>query len=254
MRISRTVLAAWSSSFALLLIGVHAWASSLDERFTEANRLYREGKFDKAASAYQALVSGGIASSSLFYNLGNATVKTGEFAKAVLAYERSLRENPRDPEARANLEYTRGLLSDRVEDPGVLALVERFSPTQWLSWRENLWGFVLCYWAGALLGVVGIVLRRRWKGILVAAFVLLGVAIPLGAVLFLRSGLWAQPRAIVMAKEAEVRYGPVLGESTAFTLHEGSKVRVLRSAGDWVQILFAKGKVGWVPAEAIEKI
>ena len=226
----------------------------LQKDFRAANKLYHDGKFADASKAYQKIVAGGCASACLFYNLGDAYVKTGELGKAVLSYERALREDPRDPEAKANLDYVRGLLSDRSEEGGIMDLVQKFSPSQWISWRENTWGFVLLYWIGIVVAMVGIFMRRGRKGVFTGASVFLGLALVLATTLFLRSSLWADPQAIVMAKEAEVRYGPVLGESTAFTLHEGSKVRVLRSAGDWVQILFAKGKVGWLPSEMLERI
>ncbi len=220
-----------------------------NKAFANGNKLYREGKYEEATKAYQKLLDEGFAASSLFYNLGNAYVKTGELSKAVLSYERALRENPRDPEVKANLEFTRGLLADRADEGGLQVLLSQISPLQWLSWRENSWGFLVFYWIGVVLGVAGILIRRGKKQILVVTAVLLGITLFLGAMLFFRSPLWADPQAIVMPKEVEVRYGPVLGESAAFTLHEGSKVRVLRSTQEWSQIYFAKGKVGWVPSE-----
>ncbi len=254
-------------SLFLAAVGTSA-QMSVEESFKTANKLYREGKFKEAMESYQQIIAQGNVSSSIYYNLGNAYVKTGETGKAILSYERALQENPRDPEVRANLEYVRGLLFDRTEDSSLGTLFEKFSPTQWFSWRENLWSFVVFYWAGALIGLIAILTRRKFakensvesggknpKEILVVtASVLLGASLLLGAMLFLRSPLWTHPRAVIVAKEVEVRYGPVLGESTAFTLHEGSKVKVLRSTGDWVQILFAKGKVGWVMLESLEKI
>lgn len=229
-------------------------AGSATEAFAQANALYRDGKYAEAAAAYRKILDEGTVSSALYYNLGNACVKNGDLGHAILAYERSLKEDPRDPEARANLQYARSLLPDKTEENGLLALLGQIAPGKWLSWRENVWAFAGFYWIGALFGVAGILLRRKWKGPLFLSFALLGVALVLGLILFFRSTLWADPRAVVLSKELEVRYGPVMGESTAFTLHEGSIVRVLKTAGEWEQIHFAKGKIGWVTADALEKI
>ena len=246
-------LVAGSTAWTMIVASVGS-AGTTQDAFTCANKLYRDGKYTQAVSAYQKILAEGIASPSLFYNLGNAYAKAGEVGKAVLAYERALREDPRDPETRANLQYVRSLLSDKTEEGGLQAVLGQIAPGQWLSYRENVWGFAVFYWFGAIVSVAGILLRRRWKGVLVGSFVLLGIALLLGTVLFFRSPLWADPKAIVLAKEVEVRYGPVLGESAAFTLHEGSMVRILRTEKDWDQILFAKGKVGWVTADSLEKI
>ncbi len=242
--------------FLLLMLAavLPAVAQDAPGDFAAANKLYRDGNFKEAAVGYSQIMSRGVVSESLFYNLGNAYVKSGELGRAVLAYERALKQNPRDPEVRANLDYTRSCLEDKTEDNTLVALLEKLSPARWISWRENVWAFCILYWSGTILALAGYGIRRRWRGLLAGGLLLLGLSCLLGTALFFRSPLWASPRAIVLAKDVEVRYGPVLAESTAFTLHEGSKVRILRSAEDWNQIAFAKGKVGWIPAEAAEKI
>jgi tetratricopeptide (TPR) repeat protein len=229
-------------------------APPVEEVFAKANQMYQKGEFGQAAQAYEEIAEQGIVSSSLYYNLGNAYVKTGEIGPAVLAYARALRENPRDPEAQANYQYAKGLLADRIEDSPLNAILGQVSPSQWLSWRENVWAFCVLYWVGTLFGILAVVLRRRWRSGLTVALSVSVIALSLGLSLFFRSRLWSDPEAIVMAREVEVRYGPVMGESTAFTLHEGSQVKVLRAKGEWNQINFAKGKVGWVPSNTLEII
>src|SRR5438874_1991601 len=58
--------------------------------FTKANQEYAQGNFAEAISGYEALVGAGQWSANLFYDLGNAYFRVGDFGHAVLNYERAL--------------------------------------------------------------------------------------------------------------------------------------------------------------------
>src|SRR5919197_1709802 len=71
--------------------------------FTKATQEYAQGHFKEAISGYEALVRAGQLSANLFYDLGNAYFRTGDFGRAILNYERALALEPHHPEAQANL-------------------------------------------------------------------------------------------------------------------------------------------------------
>ena len=60
--------------------------------------------------------------------------------------------------------------------------------------------------------------------------------------------------AIVLAKEAEVHYGPSIHDQVAFRLGEGLKVYVLDSRKDWSRILLNNGESGWVKNKEIAEV
>lgn len=63
----------------------------------QASALYKNGDFDKAASAY-----GGVAGDD--YNRGNALARAGKLREAVAAYDAALKANPADADAAYNRE------------------------------------------------------------------------------------------------------------------------------------------------------
>src|SRR5438552_9824231 len=75
--------------------------------FTKANQEYAQGNFAEAISGYEALVGAGQWSANLFYDLGNAYFRVGDFGHAVLNYERALALERHHPEAIANLQIAR---------------------------------------------------------------------------------------------------------------------------------------------------
>ena len=185
--------------------------------------------------------------------------RQGNLGEAVLNYERAARLDPANDDIRANLALVNQRLLDRIEPMPRFWLLSTFDWWMGLIPRGLLVGMVAgCY---LLLGatLVMIVLRRPagWRGMLVRTAYAAGVAtVVLGATLLLReTGVTEPEEAVVMAAEASVLNAPSEeGGLTVFTLHEGTKVRIDRRAGDWVEIVLADGKVGWLPAEMVEVI
>src|SRR3954471_10060416 len=93
---------------AVLISCLHhgLWAADQDE-FAKANQAYAEARYDEAAAGYQELVRSGNWNATVFYNLGNAQYRLGNFGQAILNYERALALDPRHPEADANLRLAR---------------------------------------------------------------------------------------------------------------------------------------------------
>src|SRR3989338_6444849 len=81
-------------------------------QFTLGNVAYKSGDYPKAIEAYEGILSRQIESGALYYNLGNCYVKTNHVGKAVLNYERAKRLIPRDSQLEFNLRYARGLMKE----------------------------------------------------------------------------------------------------------------------------------------------
>src|SRR5437660_6059896 len=99
-----------SACFIAILCSAVSAASSFaqaDGDFTKANQEYAQGHFKEAISGYEALVRTGQWSANLFYDLGNAYFRVGDFGRAILNYEHALALERHHPEATANLQITR---------------------------------------------------------------------------------------------------------------------------------------------------
>src|SRR5580765_1961801 len=72
-------------------------AENLATAFDQANRLYEQGKYAMAATAYEKLLQSEPASPALYFNLGNAWFKAGQSGRAIAAYRQAEMLAPRDP-------------------------------------------------------------------------------------------------------------------------------------------------------------
>src|SRR5712671_4513510 len=208
----------------LVLIACCFWAScshaaDVATAFDSANKLYEQGKFGEAASAYETIVRSNGGSAALYFNLGNAFFKSGQMGRALAAYQKAELITPRDPDVRANLQFTRRQAQGPTLAPsfarrwlGKLSLNEWTLFTAAVIW---LWLLLLALlqWRPAL--------KRPMRGWVIvlgigAAFLSGGLA----TVFYENS--YARV-AIVVARDAAVRNGPLEESSSAFTVHDGAE-------------------------------
>lgn len=86
-------------------------------RFNLADGLYKNGKFDEAATLYRSLgenAASPLADASRF-NLGNALYQKQDYRGAIQAYRDALRLKPDDPDTRRNLELALRALREQQE-------------------------------------------------------------------------------------------------------------------------------------------
>jgi tetratricopeptide (TPR) repeat protein len=226
---------------------MHLSAALSAAAFDSANKLYEEGKFAEAASAYDTLAKSGQYSAALYFNLGNAFFKSGQIGRAIAAYRQAEQLTPRDPDLRANLQFAR----NQTPSPTLL-------PTRWQRWLGRL---TLNEWtllAAAALWLWLLVLAvRQWRPALnpVLRLYVLTLAILAGLLCACAAASLRETRftrtAIVITREAAVRYGPLAESPTAFTVHDGAELRVLDQKDDWLQVSTDLRRVGWLRRDQV---
>ncbi|MBA4146854.1 MAG: tetratricopeptide repeat protein [Verrucomicrobia bacterium] len=216
--------------------------------FIAANDLYEQQNFSEAASAYKSLVESGTVTPNIFFNLGNAHFKSGEFGKAIAAYRAAQNLTPRDPDIRANLRFAR----DKAQNAGASAAQEswlnRLTANEWILLASV--PFWLCF---ILLAFAQI--RRDWQKIVRSyATILGGLALVFGICAAVAAQHDAHQAAVVTSVEAVVRHGPFAESQTAFTLRDGAELTVLDQRENWIQVSAGPNRIGWVRAAQVTVI
>jgi tetratricopeptide (TPR) repeat protein len=234
----------------LSLASSAARADSSPAAFDQANKLYEEGHFTDAAAAYEKMTQAGPVSAAIYFNLGNAWFKAGQLGRAICAYRRAQELAPRDPDVRANLQFTRN-------QPGLGA--PALPGSRWTRWVALL---TLNEWTGLASAFVALfftVLTARqiwpaWKksgaGLAAAlAVACAGWLLGLGLALDARYG--AQ-YAVVTVPEAVVRRGTFQESPSVFTLHDGAELLVLDRKDPWLDVADGAGHSGWLPQNEVQ--
>lgn len=248
-------LALWVFLFGVGTLSLEASVATPDiEKFEAANRHYEKGDYRAAASIYRELSVDYPQSPVFYFNLGNSLYRLGERGPALLAYERARMISPRNPDIAHNLKHVRDRLEYYVEDKRNWYLRAADSFLERFTEREAALVLLAVYFVFAASWAWMLFLKPRetwgWRRKVIGGILVLAAAFFLAK--HFQSSVIRD--AVVMKKEAEVRYGPAAHDRVAFRLGEGLKVDVIDSRQDWSRILLVNGETGWIKNEDIEKV
>lgn len=224
----------------------------------EGDSAYMRNDYASAIQIYENLLKNGEAA-EVYYNLGNSYYKADDIAKAILNYERALLLQPGNADIRANLEIARSKTIDKV-----IPVPEIF----FVAWTKSLINS-LSVDAWAKLGVVFFILLLVSLYLFFFSKQITGKKTGfIGGIVFLalvvlsnvfaaqqKNELTDRNAAIVLSPSVTVRSTPSESGTSLFILHEGRKVEIKdNTMREWKEIRLEDGKVGWVPASAVEVI
>ncbi len=240
-----------ASSLLLLVASLFLLTSGKMARADEpvtidaANRAFGEGRFSEAATGLEQLVRSDGFSAPLLFDLGNARLREGKPARAIVAYERALLLAPHDPAIEANLALARADVG-APEDSGILLRSVRSVSTSAWAWiaASGFWLMV------GGLGAAAFSKRRRPLWAAVAASAAVTAATAFGALAVEHSDL---DRAIVL-EAAPVRVSPFETAQSDFSLSPGTAVEAGRTRDAYVFVRDRGGRSGWVERTQVEPI
>jgi tetratricopeptide (TPR) repeat protein len=237
---------------------VAAQAQIVDSIWANANDLYAAGNYQEAATHYHMIEASGEVSADLFYNLGSAYFKQNTLSKAIIYYERALKLHPEDGDIAHNLAIANALTVDKIEpvpeffvSTWIKNIRSAASTDTWAWLSIALFTFALL-WLGLFFFARNIVLRK-FSFILSILFFLLSLN---GGVFayYQKKALHDTVSAIITPAVITVKSSPDTAGKDLFILHEGTKVTVLETLGEWQRVRLADGKQGWIFKYAAEII
>ena len=214
-----------------------------DDLFAKANTEFAAGNFKAAIADYEAVVGSGAWSANLFYDLGNAYFRDGDFGRAILNYDRALRLDRHHPEADANLRIARDQTRSLELTPSALERYLNFGTANFFAIAA-----AISFW----LTIILLILRPGRVLWAVAGIFL--TAICGFAAYKSENGTHGQGVAIVIAENTEARVATVDSARSVLALPAGSEVLILQERGDWNYAALPNDQRGWIAANAVEKV
>ncbi len=224
--------------------------------FSQANAQYAEGNYAEAAAQYEQVIAEQ-PSAEAYYNLGNAYFKQGELAQAILAYERALRIEPSYKDAKHNLLFAQSRIVDNIED------TQSFFLSNWLkairnALNQQTWmilsiALFICMLIGFFLFAFSQMVWVRKTAFytsLVALLISLVACINAGS---LHHRDTKRAEAIITQGIVNAKSSPDRSGTDLFTVHEGTKVEITETIGDWCCI-HVGNYIGWMPLAHLERI
>lgn len=231
----------------------------LDSLWSKGVQAYTDGRWSECTESLKALESLGVVSPELYYNLGNAYFKSGDYPHAILYYERTLKISPSFEDARINLDFANSLIRDKIDAVPEFVLKSWARKVCYLM-PSDFWALISIVLFAAALALFLVFRLGASRGLRRTGFYCSIVALILSASSFgmaqwQRNSYLRADGAIVMKPVASVKSSPSRDSSKdLFVLHEGTKVTVLDTVGEWKNISLSDGRQGWIEESDMEMI
>lgn len=215
-----------------------------EQLFLQANSEYANENYTVAISLYDSVLTTGLESSELYYNLGNCHYKTQDWANAIWHYEKSLQLEKKEKTIH-NLELANLKIIDRIEALPQLFykkwwnnLTQLFSTKTWQILALLCIGFILIL---RLLNQFTSIKNKLFSHILHTSAIIL---------LFITHNSYTKnfikKEGIIFTSTVIVNSAPTSNSTNLFSLHSGSKIEIIDGIGDWINIKIANGNSGWI--------
>ncbi len=252
-----------------LLLGILLPAAQAESPvIAAADSAYMADEYTKAVELYKQAISTEGPSAKLYYNLGNAYYRLGENGNAILSYERSLRVDPADKDARDNLDFVNARITDRPGERGTFLGNSLDAAAE--SMQSDTWAWIgFATFALTLAALItylfanAVSLRKVGFFGGIVTLIICGISVFMAA----RSASisLADDMAIVTAPSTILSTSPRAPkdrEQEAMLLHEGTRIQILdsvRTSTDsvaplWYDVQVDNSHRAWINANDVEKI
>jgi len=224
--------------------------------FERANKFYEQQQYDSASLYYEKILQSGITNSGVYYNLGNCYFRLKMIGLSVLNYEKALKLSPNDQDIIANLKFVNSLLIDKIpepEKPFLEAIFSKFHNTIPLNIQLIVIFIILLILSIMFSFFLFVSSNSRLWIIYIAcilALILLPFCISAGLKIYATEKIFY---AIVLTPSLDAKNEPN-GNKLIFTVHEGTKLKIVKTLGEWSLVSLPNGISGWVQDKNIGKI
>lgn len=254
-------MSAMKKIMVLLLLSVSTAVSAQSARdslWRSANDAYMNANYVEAIDRYEQITAEGWESPELYLNLGNAYFKRGMTGKSVLNYNKALKLNPSFRDAKYNLSIVNAQVQDKIDEIPV------FFFKNWLrsihrSLSGNAWAvlslvFLALILGSALLYLLSERLSLQKTGFFAGILFLLCMIASVHFTSMSRKMERRPTEAVIMRSAVSVKSSPEGPSTELFILHEGTKIKVHGTVGEYREISIADGNRGWLPVASFELI
>lgn len=234
-------------------------AASSTEDYLKAHESYKQGNYQEAYDAYNALTN---KSPHVYYNIGNCAFKLNKFGYALLNWRRAeidwgffnrreLLENI--TLVQKKLDEKAGIKQPKKRSIGTITNSIKKIKERFLSMIRSISLFMLqllflLVWCFLFIGL-RYLNRSKQQFILVFLFVLNGF---FGTMLALKYNMTIRSYGIVVEKTS-LTSGPDETFQTLGILHEGKEGVIIKESGAYYKVKI-NGQLGWVKKEAFQQV
>lgn len=225
------------------------------DKFYQGVTYFTAGSYEEALQVWNEIYKTGFRSANLDYNIGNAYFKLNNIPSAILFYERAYLLNPADENVNYNLQVARTLIVDRFQEIPELFFIKWYNFVS-LFLSTNTWAkiSITTFILFLLFLSLYIYSRRHRTKVLGFWVAVLFLFLSLSSLAFTvrnKMLVYDSNKAIITASLVNGKSSPDKSGNDLFVLHEGTKVTIEDTVGEWLEIRLSDGNKGWVPGNSL---
>lgn len=234
----------------------------------KADSAYNSKNYTEAADLYKTIIKEYGVSSDIYYNLGNTYFRMGKIAQSVLAYERALKIDPSNKDARINLDFVNTTLEDKPEDNS--SILGKIHSEVIALMSPNAWAWTAFALFALIIGLIAIYLflsnvttrKVRFFGAMVLFIVLVYTTI-----VAYQSAAAIDNNDIAIVTTPSANLTPAPSAKTDKTdkivpVHEGTRLVIIDSVNAasndgaqlWYHVKVNNSTAAWIDASNVERI
>lgn len=257
---SMRVRAILSSLFVVsALWTIRADAQTAETHFRTGLAAFQKGDFKAARSSFAESLKLNASNKTVLHNLALTEQKLGNQGLALGVWRKALAADPSFHEAKRAIEWASKKL-ERPEIPHDVELWESFRSAVLVGTSLDryllLTAILLMATGWGIFGYLGARRRAILEERPSPPFPFLSLVFGIALIAF--SGLAGAKfidslsvRGTVVPDKVEVRSAPDANATPLFELYEGLEVILRQTTGDWAQVSYPGGSIGWVPRQSI---
>ena len=225
-----------------ITITANSFASNL--LFNQANELYSKQKYNEAIVLYDSILTTGMESSELYYNLGNCYFKNQDWANTIWNYEKSLK-------LKSNKKTLQNLI---LANQNIIDKIEPLPEIFYVKWWNNTinilntkdWQIltIIFIWISLFLLIANQFKFLKNKHFFNLIFFISILLIFISNTSFNKKHM--KKEGVIFSSPTNANSAPSSNSKNLFNLHSGVKFTITDSIGDWVNIELKNGETGWI--------
>jgi len=217
--------------------------------FFQANEAYKNDDFESSAALYLKILNEGVESAEVYFNLGNIYFKMGDMPNAILHYEKAKKLDPQDEDLLTNLQMANLKTTDKVEAKPELvintwwkSILNIYTVDEWAK-KSIYLSFIALSFLILFVITEGMIKRISFFG----GIGIFGFSLLLYFMAQQQKSLQSSDQyGIIFTSSVTVKSAPEEDGTKIFVIHEGTKIRVLESSGEWSRISLMNENKGWI--------
>lgn len=225
-----------------------------DPLLDSAKTFYDQANYEKTINCYTEILQKGFESGELRYNLANAYYRTNQIGQSILNYEKALKLLPGNEDILFNLATANSKKRDKFDQ----------IPDSSISGLLNSINKIVSFEIWAILSTILFIgsatffyISKKIKSNQITKYAILtmGIGILFGFFsLQQKKSVTNSKFGVVLNNKSNILSEPNSNSTILLEVNEGSKLKIIRTDGNWINISTPGNDKGWIELENISEI